>query len=352
MDCFRCSVLIFFLCLISLSFSGDTNTIYDSCLDLNSLKIGTTIFTSASTEDGLILYMNFDDSVLSDETPYNHKIIGEIEYGPGHGGRGYGGIFASANLIAIENSAELSSTELTLMFWTFLADGNISSTKTIFHKGDSLYHYTPTLYILETLELKLRINIADVSDSNSNMVDLISTGRLRVRRWTHIGIRISSSLVQIFINGQLDSEKILDSTVQGNDFNLLIGADYLHSGIWQIIDELKIYNVPLGDRDMGVVNAGVLEPSYAYVKLACRECTEQQITDVLTLNIYTLRSDLEGYHVCSLGEIYAFAYHIARISGWLGPNVSIMTSDLNTPLDLEYLIYYTTVLFCLDTETI
>ena len=125
--------------------------------------------------------------------------------------------------------------------------------------------------------------------------------------------------MQLYLNGQLDSQIVTDSPSVWNTNDLVIGGDDLHAGTACYMDDLRIYNIPLGADYISNLahNAfGPVSPSFA--KLGCLSCSLSEAVDVCT-NLDDIESNegaITTYHLCNAKELSSGALTIARVQGW------------------------------------
>lgn len=109
-----------------------------------------------------------------------------------------------------------------------------------------------------------------------------------------------------------------------NNGDIYIGKDPTHAGAEMLFDDLRIYNNLMKIRDIrSLASQSMTLLGEKTALLGCDSCNYNQ----------ALSSCTDFYHLCSLKELYAGAYHIARIMGWFRLNTEIWTRqiDLNDP---------------------
>ncbi|EGR34342.1 NLI interacting factor-like phosphatase family protein, putative [Ichthyophthirius multifiliis] len=234
-----------------------------------------------SSEYSLIGEYKFDDQYGIDTSKMKNDIINIPKVGPQQGGKGYSAFFDqqnTKNITTIKHIDDYNSEDFSLSFWIFLIqDNNTPGWKTIIHKGSNSQELTPSIMLWPNSR---RLHIRLSTDNNWNE-DFDSNGLLPLKRWT-----------QINNNG---------------DFH--IGMDEWHSGPIFYMDNLKFYKSILKKSE---IDALTYQPfsifgSDSYARLGCLSCTYQE----------ALNSCKNEYHLCTFSEIYAGAYQVARIQGWM-----------------------------------
>jgi hypothetical protein len=125
------------------------------------------------------------------------------------GGKGYSAYFDGNRFMTIPHIKEYESQDLTVTFWIFLIGDSTGGWRTIFHKGETAQDLTPTV-MLWPKERRLHVRVA--TDMNPNE-GLDSKAVIPLKRWTQIAIIYSSQLLQLYVNGLLDSQAILKGPI-------------------------------------------------------------------------------------------------------------------------------------------
>lgn len=87
------------------------------------------------------------------------------------------------------------------------------------------------------------------------------------------------------------------------------------------LDDLRIYSTILKMRDIKILSAPSMNLwAEDFAMLGCDSCNFNQVYYFFLLFIQkfikALNSCSENYHLCSIKELYAGGYHVARIMGW------------------------------------
>ncbi|KRX04942.1 Concanavalin A-like lectin/glucanases superfamily [Pseudocohnilembus persalinus] len=268
--------------------------------ELEQQKIG-----QNAQEENLIGHWNFDQKYAIDQTYNQNDIQEQFQVGPQQGGAGASAYFDGISQLNIKNIQQYNdSKEFTIAFWIYLIqfDGN-KGWLTIFSKGDSNAELSPTIQLWPNSS-KLHVKYCTEYDQ-SETID--SKGAILPRRWTHLAFTFSNQLVQIYINGQLDNQQVLNGQLILNDGNIHLGRDLWYQGPIFYMDDLRYYNKILKKNEIQNISAKgqiLLQPNSA--TLGCHSCNYDE----------ALKSCPQNQHLCYIQEIYAGAYQQARIMGW------------------------------------
>ena len=147
---------------------------------------------------------------------------------------------------------------------------------------------------------------------------LDSTAVIKLRRWTHVAVVGSGQLLQLFINGVLDSQVILKGPIKYNRGEIYLGKDPWHSGFKGFLDDLRIFDKPLHEEDFKPIAAPTTPlPAVSGVMLGCQLCNYDD----------ALASCMDNYHLCSLEELYAGPFEMARAMGWFRFTAEVWTRN-------------------------
>ena len=88
------------------------------------------------------------------------------------------------------------------------------------------------------------------------------------------------------------------------------------------LDDLRIYSTILKMRDIKILSAPSMNLwAEDFAMLGCDSCNFNQVYYFFLLFIQkfikALNSCSENYHLCSIKELYAGGYHVARIMGFV-----------------------------------
>lgn len=198
----------------------------------------------------------------------------------------------------------------------YISKDSTGNWRTIFHKGATSQDLTPAVYLWPK-ERRLHIKVSTQFNWNEG---LDSIALLRLRRWYHVTVIGSGQLLQLYLNGLLDTQVILRGPIKYNRGDIHLGHDQWHSGFNGFIDDLRLYNYPLDSKDivalaslaipLSVVSGGMI---------GCQLCTYNT----------AVSSCLDNYHMCSLKELYAGKFELAREMGWFRFTADIWTRNTN-----------------------
>ena len=109
----------------------------------------------------------------------------------------------------IDHIPTYETSEFTLSFWVFLLQGNLEGWRSIIYKGNSSKELTPNI-LLWPGDTRLHVR---VSTDKVWSESLDSVGAIPLRKWTHVTVAYSNQLLQLFLDGMLDSQVILQGTI-------------------------------------------------------------------------------------------------------------------------------------------
>ena len=279
----------------------------DDCLDIPKTLCtskGKKIISTLNKNPNLIGYYTFDESGLKDSSGHKNHLNGYINYGPSYFIKGNSGFFSGNDMLTIKhNKEDYKGSDITISFWIYLLEDSTDNWRTIIHKGENIQQLTPTI-MLWPKERRLHIRSSTEIFWNEGIE---SIGIINMKQWTLITVIFSGQMVQLYINGNLDNQKILKGKIISNEGDFHIGKDPWHQGVKCYIDELKIYNTAIKSKVIEA-EASILIPLIGsnYATLGCEKCTFLQ----------ALSSCPENYHMCSYPELYSGGYLIARRNGW------------------------------------
>ena len=311
--------LLFFLNLFiifsTLKCNNNNNYIFsnDDCFDvpisLCSNK-GQKILTSLNKPNNLIGWYTFDEIYPIDSSGHNKHGSGTLLPGPSAFIKGQSAYFNGENMLTIKNDENLytKTNSISLTFWLYLLEDSTDNWRTIITKGNNIQELTPTI-MLWPKERRLHVRVSTDMFWNEGIE---SRGIIGLKQWTFISVVISGQMMQLYINGNLDSQMILKGKVIGNKGDFYIGKDPWRTGTKMYLDDLKIYNTGIGSKQIeaeSYFTNPLIGPNYAV--LGCEKCTFLEALNSCGNNAFG------SYHMCSFEELYSGGYLLARKNGWL-----------------------------------
>ena len=113
----------------------------------------------------------------------------------------------------IPHIAPYMTKEFTVSFWLFILPHQSRGWATILRKGTENNELTPSIMLWPDQE-KLRVSVSTEANWNEH-IDSYST--IPLKRWTSIVVSYSYQLLQLYVNGQLDNQIILDGPITVRD---------------------------------------------------------------------------------------------------------------------------------------
>lgn len=210
----------------------------------------TVVVTGGPVLPQLALSWTFDDVATVDASGHGHHLREPIDPGPGRWGVGHSAYFAPGRYATVPTQPVLETPHFTLSFWLFLVDhGNgggrgssgaaagvsnsppdtnsgfapaemVEQWRTVLRKGGGSRKSSAPGIFLWPRSRRLHVKF-DLRNGASASLD--SRANLPARQWHHIALVVDNKLVQLYINGILDAERV-------NSDSLLASADPLHIG--------------------------------------------------------------------------------------------------------------------------
>lgn len=276
---------------------------------------GKKIISTLNKNPNLIGHYTFDESYEKDSSGHKNHLNGFIEYGPSYNIKGNSAYFSGNDMLTIKhNNEDYKGSDLSISFWIYLLEDSTDNWRTIINKGNNIQELTPTI-MLWPKERRLHIRASTEMFWNEGIE---SIGIINLKQWTFITVIFSGQMVQLYINGILDNQKILKGKIIINEGEFHIGKDPWHEGVKAYIDEIKIYNTAIKSKIIEAESSvGIPLIGSNYVSLGCEKCSFLQ----------ALNSCPELYHMCSFPELYSGAYLIARRNGWFKFGSEVWTRD-------------------------
>ena len=125
--------------------------------------------------------------------------------------KGYSAFFNGNNMMTIDNHESFVETsDLTIILWLYLLEDSTGNWRTLLSKGNTVEEITPTIMFWPK-ERRLHVRVSTENFWNEGIE---SKGIINMKQWVHISVVISGQMIQLYINGNLDSETILKGKVK------------------------------------------------------------------------------------------------------------------------------------------
>jgi hypothetical protein len=274
-----------------------------ACIDNGNFEIG-----KDNIQPSLAGSWSFDDLHASDGSGYNNDMFPPPAVGPAFGGNGYSAKFNYSNYSVIENIHAYETNEFTIQFWIYLLSDSVGVWRTILHKGDTLTELTPTIQLWPDSN-RLHVRVSTQASWNEGLDSFAS---LPMGRWTHVAVVVTNQLLQLYVNGQLDTQTVLEGPVVINQGPIYVGGDPWHPAVGCFLDDLQFYRSAQSTSDfISIVQQFV--PFYGtevYAVLGCPSCNYYE----------AVNSCPASYQLCSMQQLYVGGYWMTRIMGWFNNN--------------------------------
>lgn len=274
----------------------------------------------------LLLWYQFDQSLPTDDsgqmrhlTDHNFALT-PLQVGPGIMGRGGSASFDGSYYRTMRAAKALDSQAFTVMLWVYLRQDSIGAWRTIFSRGSEVGELLPAL-LLYPDERRLHVRVSPKVDAGVG-TQLDSQGVLPLKRWSHIAITCTGSVLRLYINGVEDGHVIMEAPPPASEGSSLhLGRDPWRAGIKAFLDDFRWYSrVMPADEIRAVLYPGLTGTAGGggAVSLSClscrfpeaiRKCTDQR------------------RHLCSMQELFAGGLQTARASGWLAASSEVWSGE-------------------------
>lgn len=277
---------------------------------LNSDDGKSFVVTRPAVTPDLVAWYRFDKSLPIDDSGHREHLLDQqyqltqFPVGPGIMGKGGSISFDGHGYRVAKHTEAWESSCFTAALWLYLLEDSVGGWRTIFSKGSNPGELMPGL-MLRPDERRLHARVSPQAESSDGSLD--SVGLIPLRRWTHIAVTSTGSVLRLFVNGLQDGEVIIEGADPSSG-DLHIGRDPWRAGIKGYVDDFRWYNRGLSPGEI----QAMLFPSLTgigtdFVHLGCSSCS---FTDAV-------RSCKDRSHLCSLQELFAGGFHTARVMGWL-----------------------------------
>lgn len=284
----------------------------------NSLCLydGQQIITPPPTIDNLIMFLTFDQADTLDQSGNSNHASPSGARGPGYFlSRGYSGHFRGERNTRVAPSETLNRAfagEFSMSFWIFVNTLGTLTTEQWDFLWKGRQDDTPFEFTIDVASRQLMVTTMTAEEGP---ITLNSNARIQNQRWTHVALTRSTSLMVLYVNGNLDAvvEVSQGRPTASNPF--YIGRMPWQNGIgggWNIdffIDELKVWDIVIEESwieaESGIALGTGTEPHS--IELGCINCSFTWASESCT----------QGYHLWTTIEQYSFAFAAAKTMGWL-----------------------------------
>lgn len=152
-----------------------------------------------------------------------------------------------APILAVGNN----DADFSVTFWMNLRQGFTGVWRAIMHKGNENAQRTFALW-MQPNDNRLFYTCTTTAKTETG----VSVAEIPLDAWTHVAYVKSGIRLQLYLNGELDSEVLLVGTSISNDGPLYLGKDPWHSGINGSLDDIRIYALALSESSVQALLAG------------------------------------------------------------------------------------------------
>jgi len=274
----------------------------------------------------LVGLWTFDDMFAQDQSPNQNPIRPLPSFGPGFDGRGASAAFnfssdsdasssssssdASPTAYSINHINAYQSSSWTISMWLFVGEPVVGDFRTILYKGSES---NPGPHVsLWPESRRIHIRLTTGNDASTSIETLDSNSNIMIGRWSHIGVVVDGKLLSLFVNGILDTVKLLNRPPQFNTDPFYIASDPWHDSLNCFIDQLAIFQRALLPTELAAMGSAAfpgLDPSF--YSLACMSCPVSTALEACS------SEDETPTHLCTMAELNGGGLIIARVMGWI-----------------------------------
>ena len=276
-------------------------------------NIDENILMESSHTDNLIFNINFDQIIPVDISGNAMHPSGTVLSGPSFTGNGNSGLFTDGSYLIINNKDNIIYDNYALSFWMFAYDNSGSATESrfcpIFEKGNNINNNEHSLSIYYDFDSnRLQISYSTKDNPNENF---FINSKLFSQRWYHIVLSKEGDTFKVYVNGILDSTKLIMGKILYNDSPYFIGNTPSTSDSCKnsfLLNNIKLYSTNINEdiiQSEASPSLGGLRPNH--IQLGCLDCL---IEDAQT-------NCGQGYYLCTSLELRTGGYQIARNMGWI-----------------------------------
>jgi len=266
----------------------------------------------------LALWYQFDKSLPVDESGHWRHLtdptfaLSPLAVGPGILGHGSSAAFDGQAYRVVRSNEALETQSFTVALWLYLLQDSVGSWRTIFSKGADAEQLLPAL-LLWPDERRLHVRAAPRADISAGTLDAV--GLMPLRRWTHIAVSCTGSVLRLYINGVKDGETILQEPPAGGGGDLYLGRDPWRAGTKAYLDDFRWYSRELSSSEIrALIFPSLTGMGADFVQLGCSSCA---------YSVAATGCESRRAHLCSLQELFAGGFHTARAMGWLAASPEV-----------------------------
>ncbi|MFV2055919.1 MAG: LamG-like jellyroll fold domain-containing protein [Thiohalomonadales bacterium] len=146
--------------------------------------------------------------------------------------------------------------DFSVSFMIYLrAEGN-SNLRSVFHKGVDNQQHTPSLWMNDN-DNKLKYSIT--TTANNPDESSMSVNEIELDIWTHVAYVKEGDKLKLYMQGQFDSELVLQGEVVSNTAPLYMGkVPWSTNGVNALLDDVRVYDRAL--RREAVITLAEIDP--------------------------------------------------------------------------------------------
>jgi len=289
-----------------------------------------TLVSPLATKSDLVLWYQFDKSLPVDDSGHRrhltdaNSVLSPLTVGPGLLGQGGSAHFDGRTGRVVAGGEDLSTEAFTVTLWLYLLEDSVGGWRTIFSRGSDAEQLAPAL-LLRPDERRLHVR-ASPAGADGGALD--STGILPLRRWTHVAVVCTGSVLRLYVNGLKDGEVILESPPSSNAAAALnLGKDPWRAGTKAFLDDFRWYAAALTPPDIkALAYASLTGMGSDFVQLGCTSC---KFTEAVS-------HCGERHHLCSVQELFSGGLHTARTMGWLSTSPEVWYHTAGATSDSDH----------------
>jgi len=273
----------------------------------------------------LLMWYTFDKSMPVDDGGQRRHLtdskfgFSPMRAGPGANGHGASAAFDGRDYRTLRKTEALDTPAFTVMLWLFVRQDSVGSWRTIFSRGSEVGELLPAL-LLWPDERRLHVRVSPKADAGLG-ARLDSRGTLPLRRWTHVAIVCTGSVLRLYLNGVEDGNVVIEAPPAAHEGSILyLGRDPWRAGTKSFVDDFRWYSRAVAtDEIRAMLYPGLTGTAAAdLVTLACTSCRFPEAAQ---------KCSSRQRHLCSMQELFSGALHSARATGWLTSSSEVWSSE-------------------------